>query len=84
LTNTDTLALGVDVGYFFEGMGRDNTFVPTPQQRLMLELVRDFMAIPLRSHQQGVISLVRALAEPDAGPLAVRASRRRRAPSSTF
>jgi hypothetical protein len=42
------------------------------------ELVRDFMAIPLRSHQQGVISLVRALAEPDAGPLAVRASRRRR------
>jgi transcriptional regulator with XRE-family HTH domain len=62
-------ALDTDVGYFFEGMGRDNTFVPTQQQRRLLELVRDFMAIPLRSHQQGIISLARALAEPDAGPL---------------
>jgi len=77
-------ALDTDVGYFFEGMGRDSTFMPTQQQRLLLELARDFMAIPLRSHQQGIISLARALAEPDAGPVAVRGSRRRRAPSSTF
>jgi transcriptional regulator with XRE-family HTH domain len=77
-------ALGVAVGYFFEGTGRDDTFVLTPQQQLMLELACSFIAIPNRSHQQGVISLARALAEPDAGPLAVRESRRRRAPSGTF
>ena len=77
-------ALGVAVGYFFEGTGRDDTFVLTPQQQLMLELACSFIAIPNRSHQQGVISLARALAEPDAGPLAVRESRRRRASSGTF
>jgi transcriptional regulator with XRE-family HTH domain len=70
-------ALGVDVGYFFEGMGRDDTFMPTQQQRLLQEFARYFMAIPIRSHQQGIVSLARALAEPDAGPLAVRDSRRR-------
>jgi len=72
-------ALNTDVGYFFEGIGGGDTFMPT-QQRRLLALARDFNAIPNRSHQQGVISLARALAEPDARPLAVRASRRRRAP----
>jgi transcriptional regulator with XRE-family HTH domain len=71
-------ALDTDVGYFFEGMGRAGTLVLTHQQRLLLKLARDFIAIPDRGHQQGVISLVRALAEPDAGPVAVRGSRRRR------
>jgi len=68
-------ALDTDVGYFFEGMGMDDALGPTQQQRLLMKLVRDFMAIPLRSHQQGIISLARALADPD--PVAVRDSRRR-------
>ena len=77
-------ALSVDVGYFFEGMGRAGALVLTHQQRLLLKLARDFIAIPDRGRQEGVISLVRALAEPDAGPVAVRGSRRRQAPSGTF
>ena len=46
-------ALGVEVGYFFEELGRDNAVRATPQQRLMLELelARSFVAIPIRKHQ---------------------------------
>jgi transcriptional regulator with XRE-family HTH domain len=60
-------ALGVEVGYFFEGLGRDNAVEATPQQRLLLELGRSFIAISTRKHQDALCSLVRALAEPDAG-----------------
>jgi transcriptional regulator with XRE-family HTH domain len=63
-------ALGADVGYFFEGIGRDDTFAPT-QQRLLLNLARNFIAIPSRKHQEELISLARALAGPEAGPLGV-------------
>jgi transcriptional regulator with XRE-family HTH domain len=59
--------LGVDVGYFFEGIGGDETFKPTQQQRLLLELARNFMAIPISRHQKEIVSLVRALAAPDTG-----------------
>jgi transcriptional regulator with XRE-family HTH domain len=58
-------ALGVEVGYFFEGLGRDNAVKMTPQQRLLLELGRNFIAIPIRKHQDAICSLARALAEPD-------------------
>jgi transcriptional regulator with XRE-family HTH domain len=61
-------ALGVDVGYFFEGTGKDDTFMPTQKQRLLLELARSFIAIPDRRHKEGIVSLARALAEPDARP----------------
>jgi transcriptional regulator with XRE-family HTH domain len=60
-------ALGVEVGYFFEELGRDNAVRATPQQRLMLELARSFVAIPIRKHQDAICSLARALADPDAG-----------------
>jgi transcriptional regulator with XRE-family HTH domain len=56
--------LGVDVGYFFEGIGGHDTFRPTEQQRLLLELARNFLAISHRRHQEEIVSLVRALAEP--------------------
>jgi transcriptional regulator with XRE-family HTH domain len=59
-------ALGVDVGYFFEGLGGKNTFTATSQQRLLLELARSFIAIPNRKHQEAICSAVRALAEPGA------------------
>ena len=67
-------ALDIDVGYFFEGMGKDNAF-RSAQQRLLMRLARDFMAIRNRRHQEELISLARALAEP--GPVAVRDLRRR-------
>jgi transcriptional regulator with XRE-family HTH domain len=55
--------LGVDVGYFFEGTGRGYPFLPT-QQRLALDFVRCFLAIPTRRHKEALASLARALAEP--------------------
>jgi hypothetical protein len=60
-------ALGVEVGYFFEGLGRGNAVKVTPQQRLLLELGRNFIAIPTRKHQEAICSLARTLAERDAG-----------------
>jgi len=55
-------ALNTEVGYFFEGIGSDVTFIPTEQQRLLLDLARNFTAIPIRKYQELVVSLARALA----------------------
>jgi transcriptional regulator with XRE-family HTH domain len=71
-------ALNTDVGYFFEGMDSDVAFKPTQQQRLLLDLVRNFTAIPIRKYREVIVSMARALAEPDAGPLVVRGPRRSR------
>ena len=54
-------ALGVDVSYFFEGLGSNKAFSATPQQRLLLELARNFISIPERKHQEAVCSMARAL-----------------------
>ena len=58
-------ALGVDVSYFFEGMDSDRTFKPTPQQRMLLELARNFIAMSNRKHQEALCNLARALSNPD-------------------
>jgi transcriptional regulator with XRE-family HTH domain len=55
-------ALDTDVGYFFEGAGKDDA-LPSQRQRLFLELARDFVAIPERRHRQKVVALARALGE---------------------
>ncbi len=55
-------ALGVDVAYFFEGLGEDRRFKPTPQQRMLLELARNFVAMPNRKYQDALCALARALA----------------------
>jgi transcriptional regulator with XRE-family HTH domain len=48
-------ALGVEVGYFFEGLGRDNAFKATPQQRLLLELGRNVTpAAPCHDEPRGL------------------------------
>jgi transcriptional regulator with XRE-family HTH domain len=60
-------ALGVEVGYLFEGLGGNKAFKATPQQRLLLQLASSFVAIPIRKHQEAICSLARALAEPGAG-----------------
>jgi transcriptional regulator with XRE-family HTH domain len=59
-------ALDTDVGYFFEGIGKPDLFRVTQQQRLFLDLIRNFTAIPSRRHREEIVSLARALAEPDA------------------
>jgi len=58
-------ALGVDVGYFFEGLHSDRGFKSTPQQRMLLELARNFISITDRKHQEAMCSLARALSSPE-------------------
>ena len=56
-------ALGVEVGYFYEGMSQTPEAVAvTPQQRLLLELARSFIALPSRKHQEAICILARVLA----------------------
>jgi transcriptional regulator with XRE-family HTH domain len=57
-------ALGVGVGYFFEGLGSDKAISATPQQRMLLELARNFVSIPERKHRDAICSLTRVLAGP--------------------
>ena len=60
-------ALGVDVTFFFEGMDNGQDFKPTPQQRMLLELARNFKALSNPKHQEALSSLVRAVANMDDG-----------------
>jgi transcriptional regulator with XRE-family HTH domain len=60
-------ALGVEVGYFFDGIGRDDASGEAQHQWLLLELSYNFNAIPIHRHQQEIVSLARALADTDEG-----------------
>jgi transcriptional regulator with XRE-family HTH domain len=55
-------ALGVKVGFFFEDLNGAGDLSLLPQQRMLLELARNFIAIPNRRHQEAICSLVRVLA----------------------
>jgi transcriptional regulator with XRE-family HTH domain len=61
-------ALSVDVGYFFDGVDSEPRFEPTPQQRMLLELARNFISIPSRAHREAICDLARALADPKLVP----------------
>ena len=54
-------ALGVEVGYFFEGLGGGEPARPTARQRRILDLARSFAALP-RPQQEALCELVRELA----------------------
>jgi transcriptional regulator with XRE-family HTH domain len=56
-------ALGVEVGYFYEGLQTAGRLVPSPQQRMLLDLARNYLNIPIRAHQEAIAALARALAE---------------------
>lgn len=58
-------ALGVDVSYFFEGLDKEQRFKPTPQQRMLLELARNFASISSRKYQDAICNLARVLASPE-------------------
>lgn len=65
-------ALGVDVGFFFEGLDNGEPFQPTAQQRMLLELARNFISLTNRRHQEAICMLARALAEePEATELKI-------------
>ena len=53
--------LGVDVGYFYEGLGSGEPARPSAGQRQMLELARSFVVLA-RPQQEALCELVRTLA----------------------
>jgi transcriptional regulator with XRE-family HTH domain len=56
-------ALSVEVNYFYEGVGaKPYAFKSTPAQRLLLDLLRNFLSIRSRRQQEAICSLARALA----------------------
>ena len=60
-------ALGVEVSYFFEGIETADRFVPSPQQRMLLDLARNYLNIRAPEHQKAIVALTRALAESEHG-----------------
>ena len=60
-------ALGVEVSYFFEGLQTAGRFVPSPQQRMLLDLARNYLNIPVQKHREAIGALARALAEGEDG-----------------
>ncbi|MDX6749349.1 helix-turn-helix domain-containing protein [Geminicoccaceae bacterium 1502E] len=65
-------ALGVEIGYFFEDADptsepRTQPATMLPQQRMLLELARNFANIGSRKHQEALCSLARVLAAEDSG-----------------
>src|SRR3954447_21759112 len=56
-------ALGVEVGFFYDGIGAEpGAFAPTTKQRRLLELSRSFGGITSQRQQEALCSLARALA----------------------
>ena len=60
-------ALGVEVGYFYEGLKIGGSLVPSPSRRMLLDLARNFLNIPNAGHREAVARLARALAEGENG-----------------
>lgn len=54
-------ALGVEVGWFFEGLAGGAAEL-NPRQRLCLELARNFSGITNEKHQEALCQMARALA----------------------
>jgi transcriptional regulator with XRE-family HTH domain len=60
-------ALGVEIGYFYEGLQTGGGFVPSPSRRMLLDLARNFLNIRDPGHREAIGSLARALAEGENG-----------------
>ena len=60
-------ALGVEVSYFYEGLQTGGGLVPSPSQRMLLDLARNFLNISDPRHREAVAALARALAESENG-----------------
>jgi transcriptional regulator with XRE-family HTH domain len=56
-------ALGVEIGYFFDGLQIGSGFVPPASRRMLLDLARSFLNISDPRHREAVATLARALAE---------------------
>ena len=56
-------APGVEVSYFYEGLQTAGGLMPSPRQRMLLDLARNYLNIPVPEHQKAIVALARALAE---------------------
>ena len=56
-------ALGVEVSYFYLGLQTSDHFAPSPQQRMLLDLARNYLNIQAPEHRAAILALARALAE---------------------
>jgi len=56
-------ALGVEIGFFYEGVAAASAPGLSARQRMCLELARNFTRIPSERHQEALSFLARALAE---------------------
>ena len=54
--------LSVPVGYFFDGLEKQDTRAISPRERMCLELARNFAQIPNERHQEALSQLARVLA----------------------
>lgn len=61
--HTISQALGVPVGYFFEGLESGTDYKVAPRQRMCLELARSFARISNQRHQEALSYLARVLAD---------------------
>jgi len=61
-------SLGVDVGFFFEGLDKGRAPSWEARQRLLLELVRNFVSLPNRRSQELICALVRSLVDANGEP----------------
>lgn len=59
--------LGVDVGYFFEGVGAEDGERFSARQRMCLDLARNFARIEDERKQDAIAQLTRVLADKAAG-----------------
>jgi transcriptional regulator with XRE-family HTH domain len=59
--------LGVDVGYFFEGLQGDRPREATPQERIFLDHARNFRNIRTQRHREAICLLTRILANVESG-----------------
>ena len=64
-------ALGVEPGYFYEGLGEGGPPRPTVRQPQMIDLARSFAALP-RPQQEALVEVARALAGAEPGADAAR------------
>lgn len=61
-------ALGVDVAYFFEALEQENPIKFSTQQRLLLEISRNFMKMPDHRLKEAFVAFTRALARLEGEP----------------
>ena len=61
--HTIAQSMGVTVDQFFEGLDSPGSYEPTRNQRMLLELARNFNSIPSHRHQEALCTMARALAD---------------------